>query len=219
QIVSQAEQVVSGAPDQPDPERHHLHVAACARAGYRVLAEIALDLDQGEDELRIELRADRLEMHRAQELHPRIEIGHLRLETARHLGQPVDRGARILEAVLRGRPVRDRCLQARANLDGQRLVDLRAGEGGTRHGEPQREQERLAAHGRARSGASGSSTGIFRASLSRPPWYSITLSLSPRSPTPMRWGIPMSSMSANITPGRSSRSSNRTSCPAPVSAL
>ena len=66
------------------------------------------------------------------------------------------------------------------------LDNLRAGEDGPRNGDAEREQDRSAPHARVRSGASGSSIGNFLLSLSRRPWYSITFSLSPRSPTTMR---------------------------------
>ena len=48
--------------------------------------------------------------------------------------------------------------------------------------------------------------------------YSTTPSLSPRSPTVTRCGMPMRSASANFTPGRSSRSSSSVSRPAASSA-
>src|SRR5690606_8249196 len=46
------------------------------------------------------------------------------------------------------------------------------------------------------------STLIFCASASRRPCTSTTPSLSPRSPTVIRTGTPISSQSANMTPGR-----------------
>src|SRR5262245_7981518 len=217
QVVAQAEQVVAGTADQPHPERHDLHVTPGARARHGVLAEIAFDLDDRQDELRIEAGAYRLEVHRAQELDPRLEVGDSRLQAARHLRQPVDRRLGILEGVPRRGPVGDRRLQAGADLGRERLVDLGAGERRSREGEAQSEQGRMPPHAFARSGESGSLSGTFWTSLSRLPWYSMALSLSPRSPITMRWGMPMSSMSANMTPGRSSRSSSRTSNPASVS--
>ena len=60
-----------GSPDLLHPERHHLHVAARARPRHRVLAELALDVDHREHELRIEARAHRLVAHEREELRAR----------------------------------------------------------------------------------------------------------------------------------------------------
>ena len=57
--------------------------------------------------------------------------------------------------------------------------------------------------------ASGRSCGLS----SRRPLYSTLPAARPRSPSTTRCGMPISSMSANSTPGRSSRSSSSTSMP------
>src|SRR3954465_11255709 len=88
EVRAQVEQIVIGLADHLHPERHHLHVAAGAGTRTRVLAKAALDLDHAHHELRVEPRARRLVVHRAQELEPRLAVGDPPLEAKVHRTQP-----------------------------------------------------------------------------------------------------------------------------------
>src|SRR3990172_12391138 len=219
-VRAQVEQVVAFFSDQPDPERHNLHVAACPCRGHGELAEVALDLNDREHELRIEACPRGFIMHRSQQIQAGTKVGDALFDALRHLREPAYGFHGVRKCVARSGRIGNRGLQPGAHAGGKRFVDLctrmhrtcpghrDAGNPGTRHFHHDNLERRTVA-------ASPSATRS--ACLSRRPWYSITPSFNPRSPTTMRCGIPSSSMSANMTPGRSSRSSSSTSMPIAVS--
>src|SRR5256886_1609438 len=217
-IGAQVEQVMARLPDLIQPERHHLHVATRPGLRYRVLAKLALDLDQAEHQLRIEPRAGGLVMHRAQQLQALPAVGDARGYALFHLVQPALRILRRAEMQVRRSAIRDLGRQARAHAVGKRLVDLRPGKRG--HGQQQAKESRDPPHARRRSFRKLpiESSGISRGFSSRRPLYSAFPAASPRSDSTTRCGMPIRSMSANSTPGRSSRSSISTSIPACSSA-
>ena len=69
----------------------------------------------------------------------------------------------------RGRLVRDRRLQVRPHLEGERFVDLGPSEGKPRERDPDQRQTGAFQHDLVRSGASGSPSGTFFVSLSSRP--------------------------------------------------
>ena len=77
-----------GSTDFVEPERHDLHQAERAGHRDRVAIEIALDLDDGEDQFRRQFGAGGLEMHQCQHLDAFLRVLDLALEPARHVGQP-----------------------------------------------------------------------------------------------------------------------------------
>src|SRR3989442_550640 len=168
-VVAQTEQVIALAADQSHPEGHDLHVASGTRARYGVFAKIALDLDHRQHELWVKPGAVRLEVHGAQELHARLEVWHSRFQAMRHFGEPVDRRLRIGKGMTRRRLVRDRRLQARPYLDGERFVDLGSCESKARERYSDQRQAGALQHEPVRSGASGSPSGTFFVSLSSRP--------------------------------------------------
>jgi len=127
-VVAQTEEVIALAADQSHPEGHDLHVASGTRARHGVFAKIALDLNHRQHELRIKPGAHSFEVHRSQELHARLEIGHPRFQALRHFGEPVDRRFPTGKGMARRGLVRDRRLQVRAHLGGERFVDLGSGQ-------------------------------------------------------------------------------------------
>jgi len=127
-VVAQTEQVIALAADQSHPEGHDLHVPSGTRARYGVFAKIALDLNHRQHELRIKPGVAGFEVYRAQELHARLEMGHSLFQSRGHISEPVDRRPRIGKSMARRRPVRDRRLQVRPHLGGERLVDLGSGQ-------------------------------------------------------------------------------------------
>src|SRR5436190_5314836 len=227
EVGSQVEEVVVAATDERGPERHHLHVSARARRRDRVFAECAFVLDHAEHELRIESGARRFVMHGGEKFFTRAAVAHFRREPARHLVHP---GSQVgpVAVIDRHRLIRDRGGQH--GDDGRRepLLGLRAGAGGQgcegerngcRHaGKSSASAEKRHAESFLRMKVPMSVTGtkVAPAPASVPPraWYSTLPSLRPRSPIVMRCGIPINSISANITPGRSPRSSSSTSTPA-----
>src|SRR6266403_1278306 len=115
--------LVAGA-DQLDPERHDLHEAARAGAGYRVLAEIAFDLDQAQHELRVEPGTPGFIMHRDQKLLARTLVGHAALELLRHGVEPRARFFHAAESQERRRLITDGLTQRGLHARRQRLVVL-----------------------------------------------------------------------------------------------
>src|SRR4051812_7166131 len=127
EVGPEVKQIVLRALRLARPEGHHLHVAARARARHGVLAKAALDLDHAEHELRVEARADRLEVHRAQELLPLLAVGDALLQPAVHLGDPALAVARVPDHQARHRTVPGPGSEPLAHRLGQALVLLRAG--------------------------------------------------------------------------------------------
>ena len=111
----------------------------------------------------------------------------------------------------------DRALQLRLAL----RVRRRRGRDSQRQQQQQGQETRMPARPVAsptpslpRRNASASPAGNSSAASARRWRYSSLPASRPRSPTTTRCGMPMSSASANLTPGRSSRSSSSTSTPA-----
>jgi hypothetical protein len=143
QVGAQMEQVVVAPPDERDPERHHLHESAGARAGNRVLAEIALDLDQAEHELRIEASPLRLVMDRHQEFLALEAIDHARSEPLRHGGEPEPRLRFRGEREERNGMIGDGLVERGAHARRQRLIDLRSGVDHPRRRQEERQRQRV----------------------------------------------------------------------------
>src|SRR6185436_14675861 len=211
EVCPEMEQVVVGLAEQRHPERHDLHVAARARAGHGVLAKAAFHLDQPQDELWIEPRTHRLIVDRTQQLHAALAVGHARRQAFFHLVDPALAIFGRAKVQPRRRPVRHHGRQALAHAVGERLVDLVARMSPERG--QQQDQESEPGHAFLRK-ATTSLSGRSRGFSSRLPLYSALPAARPRSESTTRCGTPIRSMSANSTPGRSSRSSMRTSMPA-----
>src|SRR5947208_3462669 len=235
QIRAQVEEIVVRRTDLTNPERHHLHIAARAGGRDRIFLEAAFVMDDAEHELRIESRARGLVIDRREELAALTLVGDPGRKPARHLGDPRHNIGSV-SVVARHRIVGDRSCETRDNGRRELFLDLRAGERGRRadRKRPSRTYHECPAvshypislcgpsltprrHCRPRRRLIQfiiSASGTAVAALSRRPWYSTLPSLSARSPMVNRCGIPISSKSANITPGRSPRSSSSTSIPA-----
>src|SRR5262245_31048528 len=204
-VGAQVEEVVLRRADQLDPERHDLHVAARSRGRHRVLAEGALHLDHAEHQLRVETRARRFGLDGAQQLEALLAVGDALLEALVHRFQPAPRvvlGAEVhprrgAGGHLRGKPL--------ADAVGEGLVLLLARQR-SRRGDDERGEEQSVHASFWRISANVTSDGF----TSRRPLYSY-LSAPRRSESTTRCGMPIRSMSANRTPGRSSRSSSSTS--------
>jgi len=127
QVGAQVEQVVVAAADQLGPERHHLHVAHCPGARHRVLAEVALDLDHAQHELRVEARALCFVVHRDQEFLAPQAIGDAGREALRHCGQPAPRFRLVVKREERRGFVGNRPVQRGPHACREGLIGLRAG--------------------------------------------------------------------------------------------
>src|SRR6185436_8275269 len=208
EVGAQLEKIILRPADQLDPERHHLHVAT--RAGNRdgVLAKAALDLDDAEHELRVESGAGRLVLDRAQQLEADLAVGNALLESLFHRRQPAVGVFLGPEMHRRGGARGDLGGKPRTHAVRERLVFLLAGERDGR-GSDQRGDEQRSHSSFFRSSGTISASGTSTAFSSRRPLYSAFPTR--RSESTIRWGMPIRSISAKSTPGRSSRSSSRTS--------
>src|SRR3954466_2358422 len=215
EVCPEMEQVVVGLAEQLHPERHDLHVAACARAGHGVLAKAAFHLDQPEDKLRIEPRPHRLIVDRTQQLHAALSVGHAWRQALFHLVDPALAILGRAKMQPGWRAVRHHGRETLTHAVGERLVGLISRD------DPQWEQRGRESSQPPHEDFRKSTTslrGTSRGLASRLPLYSALPAASPRSESTRRCGMPMRSMSAKSTPGRSSRSSIRTSMPAAPSA-
>src|SRR5262249_29888921 len=124
---------------------------------------------------------------------------------------------------IRYRLIRDRLVQSRLHTRGQRLVDLPSAKYicGGRDGECQKQPDAktYSPHTFDLTTLTASCKAAGSPLASRRPSYSTVPFLSPRSPTTSRCGMPISSLSESMTPGRSSRSSTTTSTPAAANSL
>ncbi|MGW8184329.1 MAG: hypothetical protein ACWGMT_10270 [Burkholderiales bacterium] len=116
-----------GAADEVDPERHHLHIAASARARHCVLAEIALDLNDAEDELGVESGALGFIVYGDEEGLPCLPVRHSLFQPLRHCAQPVPRLCLGLKGEIGDGLVGNRLVQDRLHARGKGLVFLLAG--------------------------------------------------------------------------------------------
>jgi len=133
QVGAQVEQVVVAAADQLGPERHHLHVAHRPGGRHRVLAEVALDLDHAQHELRVEARALCFVVHRDQEFLAPQPVRDAGREALGHGHQPVP-GVRLVVEREKGRGfVGNRPVQRGPHACREGLVSLRAGAGDPGH--------------------------------------------------------------------------------------
>src|SRR6185369_5617400 len=222
--------------DRARPKRHHLRVAARARDRDRVLAKVALDLHEAEQQRRLEPGTLALVPERLQELDAGDELGLLPAQPIAHRAEPAQIREPLVEVGerrLRRRGVGDRGGERAANGVGERLLDLRTGERCARPRRDERRRDRRrderAASSPARgeclrhaaslpfTKASASATVTVAGAASRRPWTSTVPAFRPRSESTTRVGTPISSQSANIAPGRSPRSSRMASMPASTS--
>ena len=88
QVGAHVEKVVFLVADGFDPERHDLHIAACASFRECVFAEPAFDLDEAEDELWVESCARGFVVNRSQQFLAGIRVGNALFEAQGHLGEP-----------------------------------------------------------------------------------------------------------------------------------
>jgi len=77
-------QILPACANIPDPERHHLHVTSCPCFGYRIFSETAFNLNQAENQLRIESGAGSFVMHGLEESMRKSASG-MRLDTRRDI--------------------------------------------------------------------------------------------------------------------------------------
>ena len=75
QVDAQVEQVVFCGTDFLHPERHHLHVAVCARTGNSVFIETTLHFNQAQHQFGFKAGTGSFVMHRTQEIEARLGIG------------------------------------------------------------------------------------------------------------------------------------------------
>ena len=115
-IDTQMKQVLIVASDEIDPERHHLHVAACTHGGHRVSAKGAFDLDQTEHELGVEPGALGLVMHGDEELFACNAIRYAFREADGHLAKPGPRFHFVFEREIRHRRSETALLSAARTL-------------------------------------------------------------------------------------------------------
>src|SRR5439155_16835785 len=158
-------------------------------------------------------RPRRLVVHRAQELQALLAVGDAARKARIHLAEPaLSVGARA-ERHRRYRLVCYERRQARAHRVAERFVLLRTRQRGHRKRTQQGESEPpQASFWRMKGTMSASGTSLPLSS--RRALYSAFPAARPRSPSTTRCGMPIKSMSAKSTPGRSSRSSSSTSTPA-----
>ena len=163
-------EVVPGLPDLLDPERHHLHETACARAGYGVFAKGAFHLYQAQHHLRIEPGAFGFVVHRNQKFFARVPVGEAPFEFLRHGVEPCARFLQGVEREKGRRLVADRRLHLALYARSQRFIFLIAGVR-QRNAGSQR-QRNQPPHTSFLMVSAALSTAIGCAALSRRPWYS-----------------------------------------------
>jgi hypothetical protein len=124
QVGPHVEEVAVLLADQPNPEGHHLHVAARAGGRHGVLLETAFDLDQAEHHLRIETGALGFVIHGLEKIEAPFAIRHATRKPAGHFGQPVDLFLDRGELRLGRGAIGDRRVQRRLHAGRQRFVLL-----------------------------------------------------------------------------------------------
>ena len=218
--------------DHAGPERHHLHVAARARAGHGELAEVALDLDQAQHQADVEPGALGSRTRRSAGI-PCASASRscFLLQPLAHRAQPAQVGQPRLGVARTPAPAAPCC--AIAELSAVRTESI-SGSSICAAGVRRRACSDNAAGQRAARAAADCAVDSMLMRRSRPCRKAGDLGgrhlggracrggAGTRAGLPSgrgrrcttRCGTPISSQSANIAPGRSPRSSSITSTPA-----